>query len=112
MVGDFQVSRAGWIGDYEDPNTFLDLMRPNRGNNKTGWEDQEYDILMTKANSTINQDERYKLLDEAEKILINSMPIIPLYTYVRSYQLSPDVKGYNPHILDHHHPKFIYLERD
>jgi oligopeptide transport system substrate-binding protein len=40
MVGDFQVSRAGWIGDYEDPNTFLDLMRPNRGNNKTGWEDQ------------------------------------------------------------------------
>ncbi len=39
MVGDFQVSRAGWIGDYEDPNTFLDLMRPNRGNNKTGWEE-------------------------------------------------------------------------
>ena len=49
---------------------------------------------------------------EAEKMLIENMPIIPLYTYVRSYQLSPDVKGYNPHILDHHHPKFIYLERD
>ena len=112
MVGDFQVSRAGWIGDYEDPNTFLDLMRPNRGNNKTGWEDQSYDSLMARANSTNNQVERYKLLDEAEKILIDNMPIIPLYTYVRSYQLSPDVKGYNPHILDHHHPKFISLERD
>ena len=112
MVGDFQVSRAGWIGDYEDPNTFLDLMRPNRGNNKTGWEDQDYDSLMARANSTNNQVDRYKLLDEAEKILIDNMPIIPLYTYVRSYQLSPDVKGYNPHILDHHHPKFIYLERD
>ncbi|MFL2722117.1 MAG: peptide ABC transporter substrate-binding protein [Gammaproteobacteria bacterium] len=112
MVGDFQVSRAGWIGDYEDPNTFLDLMRPNRGNNKTGWEDAAYDSLMAKANSTNNQGERYELLDEAEKILIENMPIIPLYTYVRSYQLSPDVKGYNPHILDHHHPKFIYLERD
>ena len=112
MVGDFQVSRAGWIGDYEDPNTFLDLMRPNRGNNKTGWEDEAYDSLMAKANSTNNQAERYQLLDEAEKILIENMPIIPLYTYVRSYQLSPDVKGYNPHILDHHHPKFIYLERD
>ena len=112
MVGDFQVSRAGWIGDYEDPNTFLDLMRPNRGNNKTGWEDQNYDSLMARANSTNNQVERYKLLNEAEKILIDNMPIIPLYTYVRSYQLSPDVKGYNPHILDHHHPKFIYLERD
>jgi oligopeptide transport system substrate-binding protein len=112
MVGDFQVSRAGWIGDYEDPNTFLDLMRPNRGNNKTGWEDKSYDALVAKANSTNNQVERYQLLNEAEKMLIDNMPIIPLYTYVRSYQLSSDVKGYNPHILDHHHPKFIYLERD
>ena len=61
MVGDFQVSRAGWIGDYEDPNTFLDLMRPNRGNNKTGWEDPEFDAIVQKANSTNNQEERYKL---------------------------------------------------
>jgi oligopeptide transport system substrate-binding protein len=112
MVGDFQVSRAGWIGDYEDPNTFLDLMRPNRGNNKTGWEDMEYDSIMQKANSTNDQVERYKLLNQAESILIENMPVIPLYTYVRSYQLSSDVKGYNPHILDHHHPKFIYLERE
>jgi oligopeptide transport system substrate-binding protein len=112
MVGDFQVSRAGWIGDYEDPNTFLDLMRPNRGNNKTGWEDPEFDAIVQKANSTNNQEERYKLLMEAESILIDNMPIIPLYTYVRAYQLSADVKGYNPHILDHHHPKFISLERD
>jgi len=112
MVGDFQVSRAGWIGDYEDPNTFLDLMRPNRGNNKTGWEDANYDSIVERANSTHDQTQRYELLKEAERILIDNMPIIPLYTYVRSYQLSPDVKGYNPHILDHHHPKFIYLERD
>ena len=112
MIGDFQISRAGWIGDYEDPNTFLDLMRPNRGNNKTGWENMEYDALVEKANTINNQAERYELLYKAEEILIENMPIIPLYTYVRAYQLSSDVKGYNPHILDHHHPKFIYLERE
>ena len=112
MIGDFQISRAGWIGDYEDPNTFLDLMRPNRGNNKTGWENIEYDELVEKANTINNQSERYEMLYKAEEILIDNMPIIPLYTYVRSYQLSPDVKGFYPHILDHHHPKFIYLERD
>ena len=112
MIGDFQISRAGWIGDYEDPNTFLDLMRPNRGNNKTGWENMEYDSLVQKANTINNQSERYELLYKAEEILIENMPVIPLYTYVRAYQLSPDVKGFNPHILDHHHPKFIYLERD
>ena len=112
MVGDFQVSRAGWIGDYEDPNTFLDLMRPNRGNNKTGWENMEYDSIMREANATNDQKERYKLLNSAESLLIDNMPIIPLYTYVRNYQLSSDVKNWTPNILDHHHPKFIYLERD
>ena len=112
MVGDFQISRAGWIGDYEDPNTFLDLMRPNRGNNKTGWENMDFDALVEEAKTINDQEKRYELLNEAEKILIDNMPIIPLYTYVRVYQLSPDVKGFNPHILDHHHPKFIYLERD
>ena len=112
MIGDFQISRAGWIGDYEDPNTFLDLMRPNRGNNKTGWENMEYDALVEKANTINNQAERYELLYKAEEILIENMPVIPLYTYVRAYQLSSDVKGFSPHILDHHHPKFIYLERD
>jgi len=112
MIGDFQISRAGWIGDYEDPNTFLDLMRPNRGNNKTGWENMEYDALVEKANTINDQAERYELLYQAEEILIENMPVIPLYTYVRAYQLSPDVKGFSPHILDHHHPKFIYLERD
>ena len=80
--------------------------------NKTGWENKEYDELVEKANTINNQSERYEMLYKAEEILIDNMPIIPLYTYVRSYQLSPDVKGFNPHILDHHHPKFIYLERD
>jgi len=111
-IGDFKVSRAGWIGDYEDPNTFLDLMRPDRGNNKTGWENMDYDSIVAQANSTNDQAERYELLKQAERILIDEMPIIPLYTYVRSYQLSSDVKGFSPHILDHHHPKYIYLERD
>ena len=112
MIGDFQVSRAGWIGDYEDPNTFLDLLRPNRGNNKTGWGNLEYDRLVQLANSKIDQSERYELLKQAERILIDEMPIIPLYTYVRVYQLSGDVKGYYPNYLDHHHPKYFYLERD
>ena len=112
MIGDYQVSRAGWIGDYEDPNTFLDLLRPNRGNNKTGWENLEYDRLIEQANTIKDQNQRHDLLRKAENILIDEMPIIPLYTYVRAYQLSPDVKGYYPNYLDSHHPKYIYLERD
>ena len=59
-----------------------------------------------------DSDERYKLFQQAESILIDEMPIIPIYTYVRQYQLSNDVKGWYPNYLDHHHPKYIYLERD
>ena len=69
MTGDFQISRAGWIGDYEDPNTFLDLLRLNRGNNKTGWENIEYDQLLELANSTNDQVLRYEYLNQAEKLL-------------------------------------------
>ena len=111
MTGDFQISRAGWIGDYEDPNTFLDTLRPNRGNNKTGWENKEYDRLVELANKTSDKVKRYEHLNGAERILIDEMPVIPIYTYVRQYQLSNDVKGWYPNLLDTHHPKFIYLER-
>ena len=112
MIGDFQVSRAGWIGDYEDPNTFLDTLRPNRGNNKTGWNNFEFDNLLIKANATLDQAERYKILMEAERLLIDEMPIAPIYTYVRVYQLHEDVKGWYPNILSNHHPKYLRLERD
>ena len=74
MIGDFQVSRAGWIGDYEDPNTFLDLMRPNRGNNKTGWENMEFDRLVQKANTLSDKEERHNLFNTAENFIIDDMP--------------------------------------
>jgi oligopeptide transport system substrate-binding protein len=112
MIGDFTISRAGWIGDYEDPNTFLDLFRPNRGNNKTGWSNAEYDNYVEQANKTMDQKERYILLNKAEKIIMNELPILPVYSYVKDYQISSDVKGFYPNYLDHHHPKYIYLERD
>ena len=112
MIGDFTISRAGWIGDYEDPNTFLDLFRPNRGNNKTGWSNAEYDNYVEQANKTMDQKERYILLNKAEKIIMDELPILPVYSYVKDYQISSDVKGFYPNYLDHHHPKYIYLERD
>ena len=112
MIGDYSISRAGWIGDYEDPNTFLDLFRPNRGNNKTGWENDEYDQLVELANKTLDKNKRYDLLNKAEEILMEELPVIPIYSYVKDYQISSDVKGFFPNYLDHHHPKYIYLERD
>ena len=81
-LGEFDISRAGWIGDYPDPFTFLDMMVTNRGNNKTGWSNYEFDKTLKDASSKISTQKRYELYEKAEKILIDELPVIPLYTYL------------------------------
>jgi oligopeptide transport system substrate-binding protein len=107
---DFQIARASWIGDYVDPNTFLDMFVTSGGNNHTGWSNDEYDQLIAQAAITADQDIRYKLFQRAEKILVDEVPIIPIYTYARIFLQSPEVKGWHPNILDRHPYKYVYLE--
>jgi oligopeptide transport system substrate-binding protein len=110
--GDFEIARAGWIGDYVDPNTFLDMFVSGGGNNRTGWSSPEYDALIRQAASTGNIDARFDLFQRAEKILIDQSPIIPVYTYTAKYLISPDVKGWYNNVLNEHPLKYVYLERD
>ncbi len=42
----YQICQFAWIGDYPDPNTFLDMMVTGGGNNETGWSNPEYDRLI------------------------------------------------------------------
>lgn len=110
--GDFQIARAGWIGDYVDPNTFLDMFVTDGGNNRTGWSNPEYDRLIQLAALTENTSERFELFQQAEKILVEESPIIPIYTYTAKYLISPDVKGWHPNVLNEHPLKYVYLQRD
>jgi oligopeptide transport system substrate-binding protein len=108
--GEFDISRAGWIGDYPDPFTFLDMMVTNRGNNKTGWSNSEFDNILKNAASQISTSDRYNLYEKAEKILIDELPVIPLYTYTRTYLLSKRVKNWQNNILDTNPYQFLSLE--
>jgi oligopeptide transport system substrate-binding protein len=110
---DYQLSRAGWIGDYVDPNTFLDMWITGGGNNQTGWTNKRYDDLIAQAACKIvNASDRMKTLQEAERILVaEEVPIMPLFTYVNKGMLSRRVKGWHPNILDQHPLKYISLER-
>ncbi len=110
---DYQISRSGWIGDYVDPNTFLDLWITGGGNNQTGWSNRRYDDLIGQAACKIvNAKDRGRALREAERILVeDEVPILPLFTYVNMGMLSRRVKGWYPNILDQHPLKHISLDR-
>jgi oligopeptide transport system substrate-binding protein len=107
---DFDIARAGWAGDYADPHNFLDLHLSKGGNNHTGWGSGTYDNLIRKAAGETDTEQRFKLYDRAERILLEEMPLIPIYWYTRNYLLHPSVKGWYPNILDRHDYSEVYLE--
>jgi oligopeptide transport system substrate-binding protein len=106
---DTQVYRHGWIGDYNDAFTFAELLRSTSGLNDTGYNNAEYDRLVTAAQSELDPEKRASLLQDAEKIMLADMPILPLYYYVSTRMLKPWVKGFEPNIMDHQLHKNFYI---
>jgi oligopeptide transport system substrate-binding protein len=106
---DTQVYRQGWIGDYNDPFTFLELLRSTAGQNDTGYNNPEYDRLVAASQSALDPSERMSILQQAESVMLADMPILPLYTYVRARLVQPWVGGYEPNIMDHHRHKNMYI---
>lgn len=90
---EYLTARGSWIADYSDPMTFLDIWVTNGGNNNTGYSNPEYDKKVSAAKLEKDTAKRMQLLHEAEDILMNDMPVIPIYFYV-SVGCSKDyVKG-------------------
>lgn len=103
----YDISRSSWIGDYLDPNTFLDLFLSSNPNNRTGWANQRYDSLLREANATLDTARRAELLRQAEAILIREeLPIVPLYIYVGMNLFDPQkITGiHNQNNLRDEHP--------
>jgi len=90
----YSVARAGWIGDYMDPNTFLDMWVTGGGNNDTGWSNKSYDALIAKAKATTDPTARMATLHAAEKILMTDMPILPIYYYTNPLLLKKTIKNF------------------
>jgi len=88
-----EISRGGWGADYNDPISFVGLFTSKSGNNNTGYANPAFDALVEKVNSTDDQEVRMKTMAEAEKMLIEAYPIIPLFYYSNVYMLKPNVKG-------------------
>ena len=91
--GDFQMARSGWIGDYLDPMTYLDTLMGGGGNNHSRWANPEYDRLVRQAQTSMDPAVRMKAMHDAEKILFDDMPIIPVYFDSNPILEKPHVKG-------------------
>ena len=107
---DYQIARYAWNGDYNDPNTFLSLMTTMGGNNQTGWGYPEYDHLIDEAAQAANPEERMKVFQQAEAILVDQVPIIPMYFYTRGNLRLTNVMGWYGNLLDIHPYKGVYLK--
>ncbi|MEP7306832.1 MAG: peptide ABC transporter substrate-binding protein [Acidobacteriota bacterium] len=106
------LARAGWIGDYIDPYTFLDLLSTNGGENGTGWTDPRYLDLLRQANRELDPQKRYQILGRAEALLLEAQPVLPLYTPATNWLKKPYVKGMYANPLTLHPWKFVYIEHD
>ena len=106
---DYQVSRGAWIGDYLDPSTFLEMFVTDGGNNKTGWGNERYDELMSMASRTGDQDLRFTYFQEADQILVDEVPIIPIYYYSYKHLVSPSLKGIYQNVMDYKPFKYMTL---
>lgn len=91
--GDFTIARAGWVGDYADPMTMLDLFTTGNPQNNTRWGDPEFDKLIKTAKTTVDSKERMDSMKAAEKILMRDKPVVPVYFYTATYVTKPNVKG-------------------
>lgn len=91
---DYQIMRAGWSPDYLDPMSFVDMFVTKGGNNQTGWSNKEYDELVKKANSTGDQKVRMESMHKAESILMEELPVMPIYFYTNPALVKTNLKDY------------------
>jgi oligopeptide transport system substrate-binding protein len=104
-----EVFRYAWIGDYDDPFTFLEILQSTHGINDMGYSSPQYDALLSRASREANPARRMRLLADAEQLMLADLPMIPVYFYVSKKLVKPWVAGFHGNIRDHHPSRFIRI---
>ena len=105
----WQVMRFAWVGDFDDASTFTDLFVSGGAQNLPGYANRRYDDLLKQASVSIDGSARQQLMTEAERVLIEDYPFVPLYFYVNKHLVSDRVHGFEPNALDRHPSRFLVL---
>jgi oligopeptide transport system substrate-binding protein len=101
-----EVFRGGWIADYADPSSFLDLFIGGSGLNNTFYGNADFDMLIKSAELS-SGSARMELLKQAEAQLMKDMPVIPLYYYVSRHLVRPRISGFSDNVRDVHLSRYL-----
>lgn len=105
-----EVFRGGWIADYADPASFLDLFRGGGEMNFTFYDNAAFDELLDQAEA--GAGDRNGLLQRSEALLLQDLPAIPLYYYVSRHLVKPNIRGFENNVRDIHLSRYLSVERD
>ncbi len=110
---DYDFCRSTWVGDYGDPNTFMDMFVTDGGNNRTGWSNSTYDKAIAEAARTLDPQQRFAVFRGAEKILVSDeAPVCPLYYYVGiQFYDAERLGGVESNLLDEHPLKNMFWKK-
>jgi len=91
--GNYQIARGGWMGDFNDPINFLEMFQEkDGGNNDTRWGNPKYKELLNQSALEQDPEKRKAILLQAEQILMDEMPIMPIYFYANSWLQNENLK--------------------
>lgn len=100
--GNFDMARSSWVADYPEPSTFLTVFLGSGGQNDSGWKNPEFDALVERALSEPDQAERNALYAKAERILLDELPVIPMYQSSKVALVREGLEGMDPNPMDVH----------
>jgi oligopeptide transport system substrate-binding protein len=104
-----QAVLANWLGDYDDATTFADILRGGGGQNYAGWRSDRYEALLDGAAGAADVAQRRALLEQAERVVLEEVPIAPVYHFVSRHLVKPHVAGWQDNVLDYHFSKDLRI---
>jgi oligopeptide transport system substrate-binding protein len=104
-----QVFRSSWMGDYNDAHTFLSILQSDNPANMPRYASSEFDELMARAAAQVDPAHRRLFLEEAERIMLQDHPAIPIYFWVSKHLVRPEVQGWGDNVLDYHYSQHLSL---
>lgn len=106
----YDMARSSWTGDYVDPSTFLYVFTGSSGNNYSNWMHAAYDKLMQESCQSADPKARLECMQSAEAILLEELPIMPIFYYIKATLIQPNVEGWTPNLLDIHPYQYVQLK--